>query len=128
QSPGAQAADCLAYPIYVQEQAGIAEVSELESNWPENLPERGMWNLRAPISIKTLEDLKQGQIAMGGFRRRLGRYWSRLDGFPVGWTVQPLEIGGYVLMPPQPSRSPQLEVGLLPEIGEPVGFVRLECE
>jgi len=128
QSPGVQAADCLAYPMYVQEKAGIATVSDLEAEWPENLPLAGMMHLRAPISVRTLHNLKEGQIAMGGLRRRFGRHWSQLDGFPKGWTVQRLEVGGFVLMPPQPSRLPQPADGLPPETDEPVGSVHLECE
>src|SRR5262252_1626158 len=36
--PGVQAADCLVYPVYVQERDGIAEVSDLEPGFPESLP------------------------------------------------------------------------------------------
>jgi|SRR5208282_1272457 len=128
QSPGVQAADCLAYPVYVQEHAGIAEVSDLEKGFPESLPRVGMTHLRAPITVTTLRDLKEGQIAMGGLRRRLGRYWSQLDGFPKGWTVQPLEVGGFVLMPRRPVQQPQLGDVSPPETDEPVAVVHLECE
>src|ERR1700722_15118448 len=38
QSAGVQAADCLAYPVYVEEQAGTSDVSSLEEGWPEALP------------------------------------------------------------------------------------------
>jgi hypothetical protein len=128
QSPGAQAADCLAYPVYVEERAGTADVSDLEEGFPESLPRSGMTHLRAPITVKTLRDLKEGQIAMGGLRRRLGRYWSHLDGFPKGWAVQPLEIGGFVRAPPRSSRLPPQEGALHPERPEPIGSVHLECE
>ena len=129
QSPGVQAADCLAYPVYVQEHAGIADVSNLEEGFPDTLPRAGgPTHLRVSIAPQTLSDIKEGQIAMGGLRRRLGRYWSQLDGFPKGWTVQPLEIGGFVLTPRRPGQRSLQAVGSPPETHEPVGFVHLECE
>jgi hypothetical protein len=126
-SPGVQAADCLAYPVYVHEHGGTAEISGLDEGFPESLPQTGMAHLRAPIRVKTLRDLKEGQIAMSYHRRRLGRHWVQLDGFPRGWAVQPLEIGGFVLTPPRPPQ-PRPEAASPPETDEPVGFVRLECE
>jgi hypothetical protein len=130
QSPGVQAADCLAYPVYVQESAGIADVSNLEEGWPDTLSAPGSppTHLRAAIGSQGLRDIREGQIAMGGLRRRLGRYWSRLDGFPKGWTAQPLELGGFVLMPPRPAPPSQQADVLSPGTDEPIGFVRLECE
>jgi Protein of unknown function (DUF3800) len=127
QCPGVQAADCLVYPVYVQERDGIADFSDLEPGFPEGLPLPQVTHFRAPIRPQTLRDLREGQIAMGGLRRRLGRYWSQLDGFPKDWTVQPLEIGGFLLMPPRP-QQPQPEAASPPETDEPIGFVRLECE
>jgi Protein of unknown function (DUF3800) len=128
QSPGVQAADCLAYPVYANERDSTAEVLPLDQGFPDSLPANEVMHFRSPISAKTLQDLKQGQIAMGGLRRRFGRHWSALDGFPKGWTVQPLEVGGFVLMPPRPSRSLQPEGALRPQAPEPIGFVHLECE
>ena len=127
QSPGVQAADCLAYPVYVQERAGTVDVGDLGGRFPENLPRAGMMHLRAPITVKTLSDLKEGQIGMSGLRRRHGRYWVQLDGFPTDWTLQSLEVGGSVLIPPRSAQQPQLEVSSPPETDGPIGFVHLEC-
>jgi hypothetical protein len=74
QYPGVQAADCLAYPMYVQEQAGIANVSDLEAKWPENLPLAGMTHLRAPITVKTL---CEGRADCDG--RSAASVWSSLE-------------------------------------------------
>jgi hypothetical protein len=72
QSPGVQAADCLAYPVYVQESAGIADVSNLEEGWPDTLSATsGPTHLRAAIGPQGLRDIREGQIgvALMGFRK-----------------------------------------------------------
>lgn len=129
QSPGVQGADCLAYAVYFQEREGIVDVSALEEGFPESLPHAANpTHLRAPVTTEMLSDIRSGQIVMGGLRRRFGRHWSQLDGLPKGWAVQPLESGGFVLMPPPPAESPQPEDGSPREAREPIGFVHLECE
>jgi hypothetical protein len=127
-SPGVQAADLLVYPGYVLERENRVEVDKLYEGFPDDLPREEVTSFRAQITPQTLVDLKSGQIELGGLRRRLGRHWSHLDGFPKGWTAQPLELGGFVLAPPRSSRLPQQEAGSHPERPEPIGFVHLECE
>jgi hypothetical protein len=129
QSPGVQAADCLAYPVYVQEQAGIADISDLEEGWPEKLAHTPteMMHLRVPVRPETLKDLKDGQTAVGGLRRRFGRYWSHLDGFPKGWQAIPLRsIEGFVLDPSTPAGQPRQSGEPGPETPEPDHYVHLE--
>lgn len=125
-SPGVQAADMLAYPAFVLEREGAADVSDMPE-FPENLPTQELANVRIPITVETLRDVKEGQIAMAGFRRRLGRYWIQVDGFPVGWTPEPLRsVGGFVLTPPRVAQpyAPSASAG--PENPEPDHYVRLE--
>jgi hypothetical protein len=66
QSPGVQAADCLMYPVYVQEHAGIVDFSELGDDFPDSLRAGETPHLRIPITPATLTDIRKGQIAMGG--------------------------------------------------------------
>jgi hypothetical protein len=83
-SPGVQAADLLAYPLFVAERENMAEIANLELGFPDTLPHDLITNFRVPVSVEILRDIKAGQIAMGGIRRRLGRHWAHLDGFPEG--------------------------------------------
>src|SRR5215813_1555410 len=98
QSPGVQAADLLAYPVYVLERDGRADVRDLQAGFPDVLFYDRVTNFRAPISPETLKDIKTGQIAMGGLRRRFGRHWVQLEGFAKGWRAEPLRsVEGFVL-------------------------------
>ena len=129
QSPGIQAADCLVYPVYVQERDGIADVSAMEPGWPDKLPFKEVTHLRVPITAEALQGLKQGQMALRGLRRRLGRHWGHLEGFRVGWTTASLQsVDGFLLCPP-PRQSPLslLQEGAPdPGIPEPDHYVHLE--
>jgi hypothetical protein len=97
QCPGVQAADILAYPVYVVETAGQPDVGEIPG-FPETVPVDEMTSYRVVISPETLNDVKTGQIAIADFRRQLGPNWLALDGYPVGWTAPALRsTGGFVL-------------------------------
>jgi hypothetical protein len=125
-SPSVQAADVLAYPVYVLERDGQADVSDIPG-FPDNLPLAEVTSFRIPITVETLNDVKTGQLAMAEHRRHLGRYWSQLDGFPVGWTAQPLRsVDCFVLTPPPPSRQSQQGGEQRPETPEPAHYVHLE--
>jgi len=49
QSPGVQAADLLAYPVYVLERDGRAEVRDLDEGFPDSLPLEEVESFRSPI-------------------------------------------------------------------------------
>jgi hypothetical protein len=127
QSPGVQAADLLAYPVYVLERDGSVEVLDLDEGFPDSLPSQGVESFRSPIRPKTLIDLKAGQQALRPLRRRLGRDWGHLDGFPVGWTTRSLRsVERFLLVPPNP--EPVLSIDAAnPENPEPMHSVRLRC-
>jgi hypothetical protein len=101
-SPGCQAADLLAYPVFKTENAGNIFVENFSGNaFPEIIgPECP--HFRVPVSAETLLAIKSGQWASATLKRQKGRYWTALDGFPVGWSARPLRsIEGYVLTPPR---------------------------
>ena len=64
ESPGIQAADLLAYPVFVTERDGTAEYSNLELTIDAPLPRDRIVNYRVPIRPETLADIKFGQIAI----------------------------------------------------------------
>jgi hypothetical protein len=124
-SPGVQAADLAAYPDYILERDGRAEIQDIEPGFPDTLPRGGAARFRAAISSDILQGIKSGQIDMAGLRRRFGRHWSQLHGFPRGWSVASLKSnpGQFLLVPPLSgsiaptgSRTP-----------EPEHSVRLRC-
>jgi hypothetical protein len=124
--PGVQAADLLAYPVYVAERDGTADVGEIPG-FPDSVPIDEVTSYRVPITEVTLGEVKTGQIAIADFRRQFGPHWLELDGFPVGWAVQSLRsIEGFVLCPPRSSGSPQPSVEPDPESSEPDHYVHLE--
>jgi Protein of unknown function (DUF3800) len=127
ETPGVQAADLLAYPAYVLEREGRAEVLNLDEGFPDSLPARGVESFRSPITPKILTGLKQGQGALRPLRRLLGRDWGHLHEFPVGWTTVRLRSAdGFLLMPPNP--EPPLPIGASDrETPAPAHSVRLRC-
>ena len=64
ESPGVQAADLLAYPIFVTERDGTAEYSDVDLTIDRPLPRDQTVNYRVPIQRQTLIDIKIGQIAI----------------------------------------------------------------
>jgi hypothetical protein len=63
-SPGIQAADLLAYPVFVTERDGTAEYSDIDLTIDAPLPRDRIVNYSVPIRPETLEDIKIGQIAI----------------------------------------------------------------
>ena len=64
QSPGVQAADMLAYPVFVTERDETAEYSDIDLTVDAPLPRDRIVNYRVPIRPETLADIKMGQIAI----------------------------------------------------------------
>jgi hypothetical protein len=64
ESAGVQAADMLAYPVFVLERDGNAEFSDVDLTIGEPLPRLEKMNYRVPVRQETLVDIKTGQIAM----------------------------------------------------------------
>ena len=127
QSPGVQAADLLAYPVYVLERDGRAEVRDLDEGFPDSLPLEEVESFRSPIRPKTLIDLKEGQRALRPLRQRLGRDWGHLHDFPVGWTTRSLRsVEGFFLVPPNPESVLSIDAAN-PENPEQTHCVRLRC-
>lgn len=64
ETPGVQAADLLAYPVFVTERDGTAEYSDIELTIDRPLPRDQIVNYRVSIQPQTLRDIKIGQIAI----------------------------------------------------------------
>jgi Protein of unknown function (DUF3800) len=125
-SPGVQAADLLAYPVFTTELEGGVSIP-IEVGVPPKILLGDCPNFRAPISPETLEGIKSGQLAGATLKRQKGRYWTALDGLPDGWSARPLRsVEGFVLTPPHSS------IGLLGgaanhETPLPAHSVQLRC-
>jgi hypothetical protein len=64
ESAGVQAADMLAYPVFVLERDGEPEFSDIDLTVGEPLPKIEKANYRVPVRPETLVDIKTGQIAI----------------------------------------------------------------
>jgi Protein of unknown function (DUF3800) len=125
-SPGVQAADLLAYPVFKGESEGNISFENLAGSPPEAIG-NGCQNFRVPILPETLLRVKSGQSAQATLRRQKGRYWTALDGFPVGWSARPLRcVEGFVLTPPRLATIP-VSGAEDREILLPAHSVRLRC-
>lgn len=64
ESPGVQAADLLAYPVFVTDRDGTAEYPDIDLTIDAPLPRDRIVNYRVPIRPETLANIKVGQIVI----------------------------------------------------------------
>jgi hypothetical protein len=88
-SPGVQAADLAVYLDYNLLRDDRANATPLTVRPGFILPAKSA-RLRVTVDRDTLTQLKRGEYLRSHYRRAMGRHWARVQGMPMGTSVQAL--------------------------------------